>query len=115
MMRSVTVGHQKRTRFRKGEAAIATVDIGNAPRRRAEMMTRNFKAVDIAVSGKKKDHGFRSDPLATSSEGTFRSPTGVEGASEIRRIRPTELSISAAIVFVDSDYTQALAARPKKG
>ena len=107
----------KRTRFRKDESSNRSRRYRKRSEGRAEMMTRILlKPVDITVSGeRKKITALEAILLQLRAKELSDQPRASKVRLKYEEFARQNSQPRPQIVFVDSDYTQALAAKaPKK-
>jgi hypothetical protein len=107
----------KRTRFRKDESGNRNRRYRKRSEGRAEMMTRILlKPVDITVSGeRKKITALEAILLQLRAKELSDHPRASKVRLKYEEFARQNSQPRPQIVFVDSDYTQALAAKaPKK-
>jgi hypothetical protein len=107
----------KRTRFRKDESGNRSRRYRKRSEGRAEMMTRILlKPVDITVSGeRKKITALEAILLQLRAKELSDQPRASKVRLKYEEFARQNSQPRPQIVFVDSDYTQALAAKaPKK-
>jgi hypothetical protein len=107
----------KRTRFRKGESRNRNRRYRKRSEGRAEMMTRILlKPVDITVSGERKRiTALEAILLQLRAKDLSDYPRASKVRLKYEKFARQNSQPRPQIVFVDSDYTQALAAKaPKK-
>jgi hypothetical protein len=107
----------KRTRFRKGESRNHNRQYRKRPEGRAEMMTRILlKPVDISVSGERKRiTALEAILLQLRAKELSDQPRASKVRLKYEDFARQNSQPRPRIVFVESDYTQAMAAKaPKK-
>jgi hypothetical protein len=107
----------KRTRFRKNKSSNRNCQYRKRPEGRAEMMTRILlKPIDITVSGERKRiTALEAILLQLRAKELSDHPRASKVRLKYEEFARQNLRPQPQIVFVDSDYTQALAAKaPKK-
>jgi hypothetical protein len=107
----------KRTRFRKGESGNRNRRYRKRSEGRAAMMTRILlKPVDITVSGERKRiTALEAILLQLRAKELSDHPRASRVRLKYEEFARQNSQARPQIVFVDSDYTQALAAKaPKK-
>jgi len=106
----------KRTRFRKGESGNRNRRYRKRSEGRAEMMTRLLlKPVEITVSGEtKKVTALEAILLQLQAKELAGQPRASSVRLKYEEFARQNSQPRSQIVFVDSDYTQALAAKPSK-
>jgi hypothetical protein len=107
----------KRTRIRKGESRNRNRRYRKRSEGRAEMMTRILlKPVDITVSGERKRiTALEAIVLQLRAKDLSDHPRASKVRLKYEEFARENSQARPQIVFVDSDYTQALAAKaPKK-
>jgi hypothetical protein len=107
----------KRTRFRKNKSSNRNRQYRKRSERRAEMMTRILlKPVDITVSGERKRiTALEAILLQLRAKDLSDHPRASKVRLKYEEFARQNSQPRPQIVFVDSDYTQALAAKaPKK-
>jgi hypothetical protein len=107
----------KRTRFRKGESRNRNRRYRKRSEGRAEMMTRILlKPVDITVSGERKRiTALEAIVLQLRAKDLSDHPRASKVRLKYEEFARQNSQPRPQFVFVDSDYTQAVAAKaPKK-